>query len=43
MVISAPEITYRIAIQAEGYEPFISNTAFSSDNEIVFTLRKVQK
>ncbi|MBA3972126.1 MAG: hypothetical protein H0X46_08280, partial [Bacteroidetes bacterium] len=43
MVISPPEVSYRLAIQCEGYEPFITNTILSSDNELIFKLRKIQK
>jgi hypothetical protein len=43
MVISVPDITYRFAIQAEGFEPYINNITLGSNNELVFTLRKAQK
>jgi hypothetical protein len=43
VVISPPDVSYRIAIEAPGYEPFISNTTLSADNELVFKLRKVQQ
>lgn len=43
IVISAPEITYRIAIQAEGYEPYITNTLLSKENELIFKLRKIKE
>jgi len=42
MVISSPEVSYRIAIQAAGFEPFISNTLFQQETELVFKLKKVQ-
>ncbi len=42
LVISPPEVSYLITIQAEGYEPFISNTTFGTNNELVFKLRKIQ-
>ncbi|MFL5763604.1 MAG: hypothetical protein ACJ77K_06645 [Bacteroidia bacterium] len=43
MVISAPDKTFRVAIQVQGYEPYISNVSFAAENELVFKLRKVQR
>lgn len=43
MVISPPEVTYRVAIQCDGYEPFITNTVLGSANELIFKLRKIQQ
>src|SRR3989344_6261930 len=43
LVLSAPDISYRIAIQATGYEPYISNTTFGINNAIIFKLKKVQQ
>ncbi|HLC83706.1 MAG TPA: hypothetical protein VJI69_07740 [Bacteroidia bacterium] len=43
LVLSAPDISYRIAIQATGYEPYISNTTFGINNELIFKLKKVQQ
>jgi hypothetical protein len=43
MIITAPEKSYRVAIQAAGYEPYISNVMFNNDTELVFKLRKAQQ
>ncbi len=40
MVISAPETSYRIAIQCEGFEPYITNMTFNKENELIFTLKR---
>jgi WD40 repeat protein len=41
LVISPPESSYRVAIQAAGFEPYISNTILGSNNELVFKLKKI--
>lgn len=43
MVISPPEASYRIAIQAEGHDPYISNVLLSQENELIFKLTKKQE
>jgi hypothetical protein len=43
LVITAPQTSYRIAIQAPGYESYISNASFNEDNELIYKLRKIQQ
>jgi hypothetical protein len=43
MVISNPGKVFRLAIQAEGYEPYITMTTMGAENELIYKLRKVQK
>lgn len=40
MVISAPRKSYMIAIQAAGFEPYVTNMSFDTEIELVFTLSK---
>jgi hypothetical protein len=40
MVITPPKITYRIAIQASGFDSYITNMSFDTENELVFTLTR---
>lgn len=43
IIITIPEVSYRVAIQAKGFEPYISNIEFGSNNELIFKLKKVQQ
>lgn len=40
MIISPPNKEYRIAIQSEGYDPYISNVKLISEKENIFRLSK---